>query len=51
MVVVGLALAGVAALVHVYVFVLESLVWTGFSAAHCRPQPLEDRNQPVQLAR
>ena len=29
MLVVGLALAGVAALVHVYVFVLESLVWTG----------------------
>ncbi|GAA1871436.1 DUF1304 domain-containing protein [Myceligenerans crystallogenes] len=32
MVVAGLILAGVAALVHVYIFVLESLVWTGRSA-------------------
>ncbi|MCF4120871.1 DUF1304 domain-containing protein [Antribacter sp. KLBMP9083] len=28
MIVVGLVLAGVAALVHVYIFVLESLAWT-----------------------
>ena len=28
MVVVGLALAGVAALIHVYIFYLESVVWT-----------------------
>ncbi|WP_075890407.1 DUF1304 domain-containing protein [Actinomyces provencensis] len=29
MVLVGLVLAGVAALVHVYIFALESLAWTG----------------------
>ena len=29
MIVVGLTLCAVAALVHVYVFVLESLLWTG----------------------
>lgn len=29
MVVVGCVLAGIAAAVHVYIFVLESLVWTG----------------------
>lgn len=32
MIVAGLVLAAVAALVHVYVFVLESLLWTGARA-------------------
>jgi putative membrane protein len=32
MVVAGLVLAGVAAAIHVYVFVLESLAWTGAKA-------------------
>ena len=32
MILIGCALAGLAALVHVYIFVLESLVWTGARA-------------------
>ncbi|MBL3699912.1 DUF1304 domain-containing protein [Leucobacter luti] len=32
MIIVGLVLAAVAALIHVYIFVLESLLWTGPAA-------------------
>ncbi|QLD10990.1 DUF1304 domain-containing protein [Microbacterium oleivorans] len=32
MVIIGLALAGLAALVHVYIFYLESIAWTGARA-------------------
>ncbi|CAM3238968.1 DUF1304 domain-containing protein [Stackebrandtia soli] len=50
MVVAGLVLAGVAALVHVYIFYLESIVWTGRKARSIFGISAEEAQATKELA-
>jgi putative membrane protein len=50
MVIVGLVFAGLAALVHVYIFWLESLVWTGSRARRTFGLSVEDARTTQPLA-
>jgi putative membrane protein len=50
MVIAGLVFAGIAALIHVYIFVLESLIWTTPRARATFGTTLEQSQQTRELA-
>jgi putative membrane protein len=50
MVIAGLVFAGIAALIHVYIFVLESLIWTTPRARATFGTTLEQSQQTHELA-